>query len=102
MFFLPTINLIETGSRIRDLRIKNGYTISRLADTLGVTQQAVCKWQNGLSAPSIDHCIALCALFHVSLDDLIVVSHPIKRKDLFVREDERSSFFCLNLGLEEK
>jgi len=94
MFFLPTINLIATGARIKKLREESGYTISRLADALGVTQQAVCKWQNGQSVPSIDNLVALCALFHVRLDDLIVVSQPIKNKDLFVRDDERSSFFA--------
>ncbi len=93
MFFLPTINMVETGLRIKKLRVENGYTISRLADVLGVTQQAICKWQNGQSVPSIDHCVELSDLFRVRIDDIIAVNQPMHNKDLFVRDDERSSFF---------
>ena len=96
MFFLPTINMIETGARIKQLRQEHGYTINQLAEALGVSQQAVCKWQNGQSVPSIDHCVELSSLFHVRIDDLIVVNRPIRNKDLFVRNDERSSFLFLN------
>lgn len=98
MFFLPTINMVETGVRIKKLRVANGYTISRLADVLGVTQQAVCKWQNGQSVPSIDHCVELSDLFQVRIDDIIAVNQPMRSKDLFVRDDERSSFFAQKPG----
>jgi len=80
MFYLPTIDMIATGARIKRLRVAAGYTICQLSEELGVTQQAICKWQNGQSIPSIDHCVELSGLFHVRLDDIIVVNQPIKEK----------------------
>lgn len=93
MFYLPTINMEATGVRIRELRIASGYSIGRLANALGVSQQAICKWQNGKAIPNIDHCVELSALFRVPIDDFIVTNAPVREIDRFVREDERSSFF---------
>ena len=42
-----------------------------LAETLGVSRQAVSKWEVGQTEPRIDKLPQLCELFHVSMDDLI-------------------------------
>lgn len=93
MFYLPTINMKATGARIKQLREESGYSISRLSEILGVSQQAICKWQKGITIPTIDHCIELCELFQVKIEDIIVVNQPIR--GLSVREDDRSSFLSL-------
>lgn len=92
MIFLPTINMEATGARIKELRIASGFSIARLADTLGVSQQAICKWQKGKAIPSIDHCVELSIIFRVPINDFIVTDAPVRARDRFVREDERSSF----------
>lgn len=94
MIYLPTINMEATGAKIKELRRARGFTIARLADLLGVSQQAVCKWQNGQAIPSIDHCVELSELFGVPINDFIVTDAPVRVRDCFVREDERSSFFA--------
>jgi len=92
MVYLPTINMEATGKRIKELRQASGYSIVRLADILGVSQQAICKWQKGQAIPSIDHCVELSELFRVPINDFIVTDAPVRALDRFVREDERSSF----------
>lgn len=92
MFMLPTINMAATGNRIRDLRKASGYSIAKLANTLGVSQQAICRWQNGKAIPNIDHCVELSGLFRVPIDDFIVTNAPTQNRDHLVREDGWSSF----------
>jgi len=58
------------GKRIEDLRKKKGMTQENLAERLGVTSQAVSKWENGLCYPDIELIPTLCAIFEISLDDI--------------------------------
>ena len=36
-----------TSTRIKDLRLKKGYTIEKLADLIGVSKGTISKWENG-------------------------------------------------------
>lgn len=66
------------GRRIARLRLEHGMTQERLAGELGVTAQAVSKWENDLSAPDISLLPALAKTFGVSVDQLLGVA-PIVR-----------------------
>ncbi len=66
------------GRRIARLRLEHGMTQERLAGELGVTAQAVSKWENDLSAPDISLLPALAKTFGVSVDQLLGVV-PIVR-----------------------
>ena len=66
------------GRRIARLRLEHGMTQERLAGELGVTAQAVSKWENDLSAPDILLLPALSKTFGVSVDQLLGVV-PIVR-----------------------
>lgn len=86
-------------SKNKELRLASGFSIVRLADILGVSQQTICKWQKGQVIPSIDHCVELSEIFRVPINDFIVTDAPVRALDRFVREDERSSFFALKQGI---
>lgn len=45
---------MSIGSRIRELRIKNGITQEDLAKTIGVTKGAIANYENEVSSPKID------------------------------------------------
>jgi len=62
------LDLVLIGSRIAELRKQAGFTQNGLAETLYVTHQAVSKWENGKSIPSIEILYELTKLFHVSID----------------------------------
>lgn len=53
------------------LRKVNKYTQEEVAEKIGVSRQAVAKWENGDSLPGIDHCQALARLYDVTLDNLV-------------------------------
>ena len=47
------------GQIIKALRTKNGFTQEELAERLGVTYQAVSKWESGTSYPDMDKIIKM-------------------------------------------
>ena len=59
------------GSRIQELRKREGLTQEALAVQMGVSPQAVSKWETDLSTPDLSVLIALSDYFHVSLDELV-------------------------------
>lgn len=59
------------GRRIARLRLTHGMTQERLATELGVTPQAVSKWENDLSAPDIMLLPALARALDVTVDELL-------------------------------
>lgn len=58
------------GAVIRKLRHAKGFSQEELAAQLGVSRQAVSKWEKGLSSPDTENLLALAALFEVSVDEL--------------------------------
>ena len=72
------------GRRIARLRLEYGMTQERLAMKMGVTAQAVSKWENDLSAPDIMLLPELAKTFGVSVDQLLGVA-PIVRDVVPVR-----------------
>ncbi|MTI56588.1 helix-turn-helix transcriptional regulator [Geosporobacter ferrireducens] len=56
---------------LKNLRKFHRYTQEEIADKIGVSRQAVAKWENGETIPDISNCIALAELYGVTLDDLV-------------------------------
>ena len=70
----PVINAAATGRNIEALRKKRGLTVRDLQDVLGfATPQAIYKWQQGLSLPTVDNLVILSAILHVPIDSILVV-----------------------------
>ena len=59
------------GERIASLRKKAGLTQEELAEKLGISPQAVSKWENGTSDPSTSNLFALAKLYGISVEELL-------------------------------
>ena len=59
------------GKRLRELRIKNEMSQEYVAKMIGVSNQAISKWETGKSDPDIGSLIPLADLFHVPVDELL-------------------------------
>lgn len=59
------------GTRISKLRKKKGYTQEYIADRLGVSRQAVSKWEQDNTAPDTKNLIALSELLDVPLEYIV-------------------------------
>lgn len=58
-------------SNLKMYRIKAGMTQEDIAEKLGVSRQAVAKWERGESLPDIESCIELSNLFGTTVDMLV-------------------------------
>jgi len=56
---------------LKKLRKAHRFTQEEIADKIGVSRQAVAKWESGETIPDISNCIALSELYRVTLDDLV-------------------------------
>ena len=59
------------SEKLRLLRKKNGYTQETLAKEIGVTRQAVYKWEDGQVYPEVDKLVKLRILFQASIDNML-------------------------------
>ena len=62
---------VSIANKLYELRKKNGYSQEELALKLGVSRQAVSKWERAEASPDTDNLIMLSKLYNVSLDDII-------------------------------
>ncbi len=71
---LPTIDLQKTGANIVKLRKAAGLSVHDLQVAFGFNSpQAIYKWQNGTALPTVDNLIALAAMLHVKIDDILII-----------------------------
>lgn len=69
------------GQIIKNLRTKNGFTQEELAERLGVTYQAVSKWENNTGMPDISQVVPLASIFGVSTDVLFGIADTIENEE---------------------
>ena len=62
---------MTTGQKIQSCRKAAGLTQEELAEKLGVSRQAVSKWESDLAFPETENVLQLCKLFSVSADELL-------------------------------
>lgn len=61
---------MNIGNKIRELRKQRGITQEQLAESIGISFQAVSKWENNIAFPDISLLPILASYFGVSMDEL--------------------------------
>ena len=61
---------MNIGNKIRELRKQQGITQEQLAESIGISFQAVSKWENNIALPDITLVPVLASYFGVSMDEL--------------------------------
>lgn len=77
------------GNRISQLRKEKGITQEEIADKLGVTPQAVSKWENDISYPDILLLPKIAKMFDVTVDELL--SGESRKDTNFLPEGQRKN-----------
>ena len=84
------------GQKIKTLRKKADLTQEGLAELLGVSAQAVSKWEVGQASPDLALIAPLCRVFGVTADELLGIGHKTQvlrrsmtnaAKDFFLGEE---------------
>lgn len=65
--------------RIKELRMRAGFSQKALAEKLFISQQSVGKWESGISKPSPETLSKLASLFDVTTDYLLGITDEPKR-----------------------
>ncbi len=60
------------ASKLKELRKKTGFSQEKLAEKIGVSRQAVTKWETDNGIPDIENIIAISKLFDISIDELLL------------------------------
>lgn len=71
---MPTVNLTMTGANIRAIRKQRGLSVKDLQDIFGfATPQAIYKWQQGVTLPTVDNLVVLASIFGVPMEKILVI-----------------------------
>ena len=60
-----------TGKKIAELRKFNSLSQESLAEKVGVSRQAISKWERGEASPDMENVVSLARIFNVTVDDLL-------------------------------
>ena len=87
---------LNLGQKIRELRHRDGRTQEALADALGVTSQAVSRWEMGGGYPDMEMIPSIANYFDVSIDELFGYDNDRSKKINMLTEKINSMNFQNN------
>lgn len=94
---------IEIANRLVNLRKEKGLSQEQLAEKIGVSRQAVSKWERSEASPDTDNLIMLARLYEVSLDELLRTEDeiPLPEADAEAASGEAAEEAVTNAESEE-
>ena len=96
------MNTINIPTRLKELRTKNNYSQTYVAEQLNISRQAISRWENGNATPDLDNLILLAKLYNTSVDDILGVQNEnshLKETDTSNQNPLTSSFEMLGLSI---
>ena len=84
----------QFSENLKKIRKEHNLSQEQLADELGVSRQAISKWESAVAYPEMDKIIALCDRFNLNIDDLL-------HKDIKEVKGEEESKKKLNNSFED-
>ena len=81
--------MIKLSEKIKELRLRDGRTQEELAEAVGVTAQAVPRWEKEICYPDMELIPSIANYFHVSIDELFGYENDRERKiDEIIKRSE--------------
>ena len=73
-------NAVKLGERIKSLRLRDKRTQEELATALGITAQAVSRWEKSICYPDMELIPSIASYFGISIDELFGYDNEMPRK----------------------
>lgn len=87
--------MVDFGSVLKKLRLKENMTQAQLAQKLGVTKSVISAYETGLRLPSYDILIHISKIFYVSTDYLLGLEKKEEIDLSGLTQDEISALLAL-------
>ena len=90
------------SERIYKFRRKSGLSQEQLAEKIGVSRQAISKWESGTSTPELEKLLALSDCFSITLDELVkdeAANQEASEAPLKSRENKASKVAEMKVGI---
>ena len=72
--------------QIKHYRKQAGLSQEKMAEKIGVSRQAITKWENGTGTPDIANLMAIANLFQISVDELLSNEKSEKKQSNYIYE----------------
>ena len=67
---------MDFGQKLKEIRKNEGLSQEQLAEKIGVSRQAITKWETGRGLPDIENMMILAEIFKTTLDELVSQDMP--------------------------
>ena len=95
---------MDFGDKLKQYRINEGLSQEQLAEKIGVSRQAITKWETKRGLPDVENMIILAELFKLTLDELVLSEVKRQENKPVIYESETAydidtqKHFDINLG----
>ncbi|MBQ9124120.1 MAG: helix-turn-helix domain-containing protein [Acholeplasmatales bacterium] len=95
---------MDFGDKLKRYRLKEGLSQEQLAEKIGVSRQAITKWETNRGLPDVENMIILAELFKLTLDELVLEQvkkreeNPVVYESETVYDIDTTKHFDINLG----
>lgn len=92
------------GDKLKQIRTQRGLSQEQLAEKIGVSRQAITKWETKKGLPDIENMVILSEIFKLTLDELVLEESELasRKKSVFESETvydiDSEKHFDINVG----
>lgn len=92
------------SQKLKDIRKKEGISQEQLAERIGVTRQAITKWETGKGLPDVENMIIIAEIFKTTIDELLMdsVANKVEKRPGYTSETiydiDCEKHFDVNIG----
>ncbi|MDE5588060.1 MAG: helix-turn-helix domain-containing protein [Acetatifactor sp.] len=92
------------SEKLKEIRKKEGISQEQLAERIGVTRQAITKWETGKGLPDVENMVIIAEIFKTTIDELLMNSVTKAAPETFVYTSETiydidcEKHFDVNIG----
>lgn len=99
---------MDFGDRLKQYRMNEGLSQEQLAEKIGVSRQAITKWETKRGLPDVENMVILAEIFKMTLDELVLQETRKQEQDKGIFESETiydidcSKHFDIHMGSARK